>query len=115
MAAKKIPGVYLETMESSKGTNYKPQEIGYSKILRPQMGICERLLECGWKSDSPTLNNRQTPRTGRILQHPCPIRGVALMRLNRRIGNPTSGGVGGRDESPSYPIVIDDIFSTLFQ
>ena len=26
------------------------------------------------------------------------------MRLNRRIGNPTSGGVGGRGESPSYSI-----------
>ena len=48
------------------------------------------------KSGTNTLNNKRTTRTGGILQHPCPVRVVALMRLNRRVRNRTHGGVRGR-------------------
>ena len=44
----------------------------------------------------PKDRYKRRTRTGRILQHPRPIRVLALMRLNRRVPVGTHGGVRGR-------------------
>ena len=59
-------------------------------------GPSKSLLECSRKSNPEMLYYKRETRTSRILQYIRQVRVPALMRLNRRIGNPTYGGVRGR-------------------
>ena len=56
----------------------------------------ESLLEGSRKPNSKMLYYKRETRTSRILQPIRQVRVPALMRLNRRIGNPSYGGVRGR-------------------
>ena len=78
----------------------QPHETGHTETLCLQMGICESLLECSWKPNSAKLYYKRETRTSRILQSIRQVRVPALMRLNRRIGNPSYGGVRGRGYRP---------------
>ena len=52
------------------------------------------------KPDIKMLHNKRETRTSRILQSIRQVWVPALMRLNRRIGNPSYGGVRGRGYRP---------------
>ena len=96
VAEAKIPGIHLEAMEGAFSKDTQPHETGHTETLCLQMGICESLLECSWKPNSAKLYYKRETRTSRILQSIRQVRVPALMRLNRRIGNPSYGGVRGR-------------------
>ena len=97
MAEEKISLLYLETVEASQNKSEEPCEVGNAEMA----GIQERKLSegilgnCRKRYSENDCYKRKT-RTGRILQHPRPIRVLALMRLNRRVPNGTHGGVRGR-------------------
>lgn len=55
MAKAKISGIHLEAVEGALGTDTQPHKTGHTEILRPQMGICESLLECSRKPNSAKL------------------------------------------------------------
>ncbi len=106
-----------ELLESIRQGKYKPQPVRRKEIPKPDGGVRrlgiptvvdrviqqaiaqQGLLECSRESGAATLNNKRTTRTGGILQHPCTVRVVAHMRLNRRVRNRTHGGVRGRGYS----------------
>ena len=97
MAEEKISLLYLETVEASQNKSEEPCEVGNAEMA----GIQERKLSEGIlgncrKRYAHKDHYKRKTRTGRILQHPRPIRVLALMRLNRRVPNGTHGGVRGR-------------------
>ena len=87
-------------MEGAVSKDTQPHETGHTETLCLQMGICESLLECSRKPNSAKLYDKRETRTSRILQSIRQVRVPALMRLNRRIGNPSYGGVRGRGYRP---------------
>ena len=97
MASPPLQKLYLETMEETQEESRKPNEIGNTGMAG--MGgkqLSESLLAHGEERSCAKGDLKRKTRTGRILQHPGPVRVCALMRLNRRIPNGTYGGVGGR-------------------
>ena len=84
-------------MEEAQEEGRKPNEIGNTGMA--SMGgeqLSKSLLAHGEERSCTKGDNKRKTRTGRIRQHPGPVRVSALMRLNRRIPNGTYGGVGGR-------------------
>ncbi len=87
--------LYPETMEEArKGESHSTGYTGMAGVGREQLP--ESLPAHGWERPCTAGNLERKTRTGRILQHPLPVRVCALMRLNRRVPNGTHGGVRGR-------------------
>ena len=105
MAPTPLSDVHLEAMEEAESANPRSHQARHSSILCPQMGLCKGTLASCGESCAYTLNNKRETRTSRILQPIRQVRVPALMRLNRRIGNPTYGGVRGR--APHGALLLD--------
>ena len=71
MAAKKVPMLYLETMETPKNKSEEFNETRDASVAgSPERKHSEGILgNCG-ERHSPTHYHKRKTRTGRILQHP---------------------------------------------
>ena len=86
--------------EHGSGAAWLSKRQGHDGSARYSRGCCQ----------TPVMRFRGIPewtevvprafRSSSTLQHPCTIRVVALMRLNRRIPNGMYSGVRGRGEKP---------------
>ena len=71
MAAKKVPMLYLETMEETRKESKESHSTGYTRMAG--MGskqLPESLLAYGKKWSCAAGNLNRKTRTGRILQYP---------------------------------------------
>jgi hypothetical protein len=87
----------LPSVEETQNTCSEPEEAGHAGLAGlSKREHTQRVLGGCKKWYSYSHDYKQKTRTGRILQHPEPVRVLALKRLNRRVPNGTHSGVRGR-------------------
>ena len=97
MAAAQVPNVHLEAVEEAPNEGSQFKEAGNPGGQGVPVGeLPIELLANRRKPSFSMFHYQRKTRNSRIFWYPQLLRGLALMRLNRRVPIGTYGGVRGR-------------------